>query len=253
MTRRILIAATLLALSPAARADDPKAEAKQHIDRATQLHKDGKLADSLDELKTAYALDPQPQLLFAMGQIHVQLGECPQAIVYYERFLATKPAGDAATVTEEAIETCKTNPPPAIQTRTTPAEPVAPPPPPAPVVRAAPPPVAAPQPTPPWYADYVGDGLVAGGVVAGVVGIVLYRGALSARDDADHASDYQAFTTLVDRARSERTAAVVVGIGAAALVTAGAVHLVLHHRAPEVTVAATPGATGASVVWSGRF
>lgn len=251
MTKAFLIAACVLALPHAAHADDSKAEAKQHVDRATQLHKDGKLADSLDELKTAYALDPQPQLLFAMGQIHVQLGECPQAIVYYERFLATKPGDDAATVTREAIETCKTNPPPAIQTRPTPVEAAAPPPP----VQA---PVATPAATattsvaPPWYRDYVGDGLVAGGVVAGVVGIVLYSSALSARDDADHATDYQAFSNLVDHAHTERTTAVVCGIGAAALVTAGAVHLVLAHRAPEVTVTAS-GTTGASVVWSGRF
>lgn len=251
MTRRIVIVACILALRTSARADDPKDEAKQHVDRATQLHKDGKLADSLDELKTAYALDPQPQLLFAMGQIHVQLGECPQAIVYYERFLATKPTADAATVTREAIETCKTNPPPAIQTRAAPTEPVAP----AAPVRAAP--VLAPVRTTsvaePWYTDYVGDGLVAGGVVAGVVGIVLYRGALSDRDAADHATDYEAFSSLVDRAHTKRTAALALGIGGAALVAAGAVRLVLHHGAHEVTVVAGAGATGASVVWAGRF
>jgi hypothetical protein len=250
MTKVLVIAACVVALPLAARADDSKAEAKQHVVRATELHMDGKLAESLDELKTAYALDPQPQLLFAMGQIHVQLGECPQAIVYYERFLATRPADDAATVTREAIETCKTNPPPAIQTRPAPVDAVAPPAPPrAPPVAAA---TTTTSVTPPWYRDYIGDGLVAGGVVAGVVGIALYSSALSARDDADHAADYQAFSNLVDHAHSERTTAVVFGLGAVALVTAGAVHLVLHHRAPEVTVTAS-GASGASVVWSGRF
>jgi hypothetical protein len=253
MTRAIVIAAWIVALHARAMADDSKAEAKQHVDRATQFHNDGKLAASLDELKTAYALDPQPQLLFAMGQIHVQLGECPQAIVYYERFLATKPSADAATVTREAIETCKTNPPPAIQTRQAPAEPVA-----APATPAAP--IAAPvavqattTPRAPWYKDYVGDGLVAGGVVAGVVGIVLYRSALSVRDDADHATDYQTFSSLVDRAHSRQTTALVVGIGGAALVVAGAVHLVLHRGQHEVSVVAGTAGTGASVVWSGRF
>jgi len=246
MTRAIAIVASIIALHSRAHADDSKAEAKQHLDRATQLHKDGKLAESLDELKTAYALDPQPQLLFAMGQVHVQLGECPQAIVYYERFLETKPAAETATVTREAIETCKTNPPPPIQTRPAPVEPK-----------------LAPAPAPvqttttvlatPWYTDYLGDGLVAGGVVAGIVGIVLYRGALSDRDDADRASDYQAFSSLVDGAHTKRTAALVFGIGGAALVTAGAVHVVLHHGTREVTVVANTTAIGASVVWSGRF
>jgi len=251
--KALLLAGCILALPTVARGDDSKAEAKHHVDRATALHKDGKLAESLDELKTAYALDPQPPLLFAMGQIHVQLGECPQAIVYYERYLATKPPDDTAQVTREAIDTCKTNPPPAIQTRAAPAEPAAPAPPPPAPVRAAPPPPPPRVDTGPWYSDYVGDGLVAGGAVAGVVGIVLYRSALSARDDADRAADYQTFSSDIDRANSRRTTAVVFGIGAAALVTAGAVHLVLHHRAPEVTVAANPGAKGATLVWSRRF
>jgi len=254
MTRAIAIVACILALPSRARADDSKDEAKQHLDRATQLHKDGKLADSLDELKTAYALDPQPQLLFAMGQIHVQLGECPQAIVYYERFLATKPSADAATVTREAIETCKTNPPRAIQTRPAPVEPIAPAAPARPVPAPAPLGTTTAVGPAPWYTDYLGDGLVAGGVVAGVVGIVFYRGALSDRDDADHATDYQAFSSLIDRAHTKQTTALVFGIGGAALVSAGAVRLILHHRASEVTVVAgAAGAAGASVVWSGRF
>jgi len=246
---RVVIVVCMLALSTRAGADS-KAEAKQHLDRATQLHKDGNLADSLDELKTAYALDPQPQLLFAMGQIHVQLGECPQAIVYYERFLATKPAADPAAVTREAIETCKTNPPPAIQTRPAPAAPDSPAPPPAKPVPA----IAVSRTTAraPWYADYVGDGLVAGGVVAGVVGVVFYRGAHADRDDADRANDYQVFSSLVDRAHSKQTTALAFGIGAAGLVAAGVVRFVLHDE-PEVTVVAGTGASGASLVWSGRF
>ncbi|MEO7094086.1 MAG: tetratricopeptide repeat protein [Polyangiales bacterium] len=126
---RSLIFAIVVAAVPAtAFADDPKAEAKAHIERASALHEEGKHVEALAELKTAYALDPQPQLLFAMGQSHVQLGECTQAISYYQRFLAAKPSAAQARVTNEAIEACKTNPPPAVNRP--PTEPEPPPPPP---------------------------------------------------------------------------------------------------------------------------
>src|SRR5690349_6271689 len=80
---------------------DPKADAQVHIDNASKLHDEGKLAEALQELKDAYVLDPRPELLFAIGQIHVNLGQCSDAITYYERFLGTKPDRDAAAVTRE--------------------------------------------------------------------------------------------------------------------------------------------------------
>lgn len=104
----------LLVLVLAARADaDPKAEAKQHIKKAMAFHGEGKLAESLDELTLAYALDPQPDVLYAIGQVHIQLGDCMQAISFYERFLASKPPPkkNAAAAAREAIRVCKTNPP----------------------------------------------------------------------------------------------------------------------------------------------
>jgi tetratricopeptide (TPR) repeat protein len=249
MSRSLLLAALVLALPMRALAGDPKAEAKAHIERATGLHEDGKPAEALGELVRAYALDPRPQLLYAMGQLHVQLGDCALAITFYQRFLSTKPAAQLARMANEAIEACRTNPPPA----------VAPTPEHAPAIDA----VAEPPPAPPpeaierraerssWYADKLGVGLAGAGVVTGIVGIVVWRGARADRDDADRATTYDEFDSLVDRAHTKQTAALVLGVAGVVLIGAGGAHMWLHQREQAVVVAPTAG--GAAVSWSGRW
>src|SRR5262245_1184185 len=91
---------------------DSKSDAKQHFEAASAAHKAGKFRDALTELMTAYALDPKPELLYAIAQVHVKLGQCPQAITFYERFLAGNPKPEHAARARKAIDVCKTNPPP---------------------------------------------------------------------------------------------------------------------------------------------
>jgi tetratricopeptide (TPR) repeat protein len=104
-------------------AADPKVESKQHFDAASTAHKEGRFKDALTELMVAYALDPRPELLYAIGQIHVKLGQCPQAITFYQRFIDTKPKAEHAARAEKAIEICKTNPPPPEATTANPQQP----------------------------------------------------------------------------------------------------------------------------------
>jgi len=252
-----MAALTLIAPSPRASAD-PRAEAKQHVDRATELHEQGKFAQALDELKTAFSLDPKPELLYAMGQIHVSLGQCPQAITYYQRYLATKPAPNTANAAIEAIEACKTNPPPPADGALAPADTAAPPanstssPQDNPGARPPPPeaPVAPPRA---WYGDRVADAMVAGGVAAGLVGFFEYRSAVHSRDRADTASNFQSYVDLIDRAHSQQTTAIVLGVAGAALAVAGGLHYVLTERRARHTVAIGPRNGGAVVTWSGWF
>lgn len=249
MSRSLLLAALVLALPMRAFAGDPKVEAKMHIDRATELHKSGKPAEALGELVRAYALDPQPQLLYAMGQLHVQLGDCTLAITFYQRFLSTKPAPQLARMANEAIEACHTNPPPPVESA--PEQ--------APVIEPTPEPLPAPSPVAierrveprPWYADKLGVGLAGAGVVTGVVGIVMWRGARADRDAADRAATYDEFDSLVDRAHTKQTGALVLGIAGVVLIGAGGAHMWLHQREQAVVVAPTAG--GAAVSWSGRW
>src|SRR5437868_999002 len=113
MMRTLVLLALVTALPAPALADNAKAEAKAHVARATALHKAGEHADAFVELKAAYELDPQPALLFAMGQVNVQLHRCADAVGYYEQYLATNPSPAQANITREAIDACKAEPPPA--------------------------------------------------------------------------------------------------------------------------------------------
>jgi hypothetical protein len=250
----------VIALAHGASADDARASAKKHVEAATALHKHRHWAEALDELNTAYTLDPQPELLYAIAQLHVALGDCPQAITFYERFIASKPAAPREKIARQAIEVCKTNPPP--------PEPgpddarIAPPPapPPTPVAPPAgpPAPITATTIAPPWYSDTLGDVLVGAGLVAGVTGALFYRSAQSDLDAANAATTYPDQGRLFDQAKSSRTYAVVAAAGGAGLLTAGILHYVIHDRRREVRpiasvrIAPAPGGGGV-VSWAGGF
>ncbi|HSK03806.1 MAG TPA: hypothetical protein VK932_21280, partial [Kofleriaceae bacterium] len=129
----LLVVLLVLAAAPGAARADAKAEARLRMERAAELHRDGKFAEALNELTVAYTLDPQPAMLYGIGQLHVALGDCVQAILFYERFLSTRPDPVPAAAASEAIETCRRDPDslkdaPAPE----PAPPAEPPPPPPP-------------------------------------------------------------------------------------------------------------------------
>ena len=239
-----------------AAAADPKAEAKEHLDRATQFHEQHRFGDALQELQAAYTLDPQPDLLYGIAQIDVKIGRCPDAIEFYKRFLATKPNATAAAAAEHWIEVCTTNPPPAEPAEPADDKPTAPP-----------EPAAAIQPPAPrieirtrtlvqapWYSDWLGDTLAVAGLAAGVAGVFEYRAALASIDDANSAMQLSDHLRLVQRASNEREAAVALGAGAGVLVVASFVRFLVHDRTVVdrgVTFAPVPG--GSVLAWRSRF
>jgi tetratricopeptide (TPR) repeat protein len=77
--------------------------AAAHIDRARVAHAKGDFLRARDELLAAFAQDPRPELLFALGQIEFNLRHYPDAIRYYERFLATNPHPDEVSLAQQAI------------------------------------------------------------------------------------------------------------------------------------------------------
>jgi hypothetical protein len=289
-----LAVALVLAFATAANAT-PKTEAKQHVKKAMKLHGDGKLKDALDELTLAYALDPQADVLYAIGQVHVQLGDCTQAISFYERFLASKPAPkpNAQAAAKEAIRVCKTNPPPKPEPKVEPEpepeikpEPeVKPVPEPKPEVKPEPKPepkpvdnetpvfkkhgkrtgavTTGPGPQPnerpddggtPFYKDVIGDALVGGGVVAGVVSVMFYVQMQGKLDDADSAPTYNDSLAARDSARSKRNLALGFGAGAIVLVGAGITHYILRDDgSARRGVAIAPSNDGGFVTFLGRF
>src|SRR5262245_470128 len=231
-----LLVIALVAL-PVVAVAGPKDEAKKHVSKATEAHQAGNYDVALTELQAAYALDPQPDLLYAIGQVDVKLGKCDDAIASYEKFLATNPPADAANSAKEAIETCKAQAPP-------------PPPEPTPPPQPAPPPPPPPAPEGSSF-DKIGAACVGAGVVSLVVGVVMYSSAVSTLDDAEKATTYDKHKELVDSAHTKRNVGVVFGVAGLALAGFGAWHYVNHRS--ERAVAVVPTAGGGVVTWMGRF
>jgi tetratricopeptide (TPR) repeat protein len=249
MTRKALLVVLLaLAAAPRAALADAKVEAQTRMEHATELYREGKYSEALNELTIAYTLDPRPDILYAIGQMHVQLGNCPQAILFYERFLSTKPDPVPAAAASEAIETCK-HKPEAVEKPPTPTPPVQPPTPEKPVT-----PPAKEAERPAWYTDKLGAVLLGGGVVLGAAGIVTYTLARSDLDDAERAPDYQTHADLVDSAHGKRTIAAVLGVAGLGLTGAAVTRYLMVRRAgAQSTVGVAPAQGGGLVTWSGQF
>jgi tetratricopeptide (TPR) repeat protein len=253
--RLVCLSALLAALPAIARADKAD-DAKAHVANATRAHDEGRFQDARVELEAAYALDPRPDLLYALGQVHAKLGDCREATGYFRRFVATQQDARVTRVVEQAIASCKPAEPtartrPGASTDGTPAAPSQP----FAAARGASPPVA-PRASR-WYDDKLGDGLALGGIVVAIVGLVEYRSALS---DLDTAEDRASTPTLadydeqIDRAHGKRTTSIVLLGAGAALMTAGVVRFVLHDGDAEVRgVGLAPARGGGVVTFSGRF
>lgn len=273
------IALAIVLAAPRPADAGPKQEAKAHVDRATKAHKAGDLEKALKELQAAYGLDPQPQLLYALGQLYTKLGRCSEASDAYLRFLASGADAATAQVVKQAIDSCKAPAPtePAQDTEEPPLPPgkepakVDPPvaktqPPPA---KTQPPPkktvatIRAPEPespppvsgtTKPWYRDVVGDVLVVGGVASLVLGGLAYRAARTDLDTAEEVSNHAQYEELVDGAKTKRLVGVALASGGAVFVTAGVLRFMLRDKRTEVRrVGVAPTRGGGLLTWTRSF
>ena len=238
--KQLVLVAALIAL-PLSASAGPMEEAQTHIQKATAAHEAGSFDVALVELEAAYALDPQPDLLYALGQVQTKLNNCPVAMTYYEKFLATKPGPEPTAATNEAINVCKTQMATAPQPEPTLDQPVAQP---------EPPP---PPPPEPRQFDVIGTTLVGLGVISTVVGVVMYSSAVNDLDDAEIAPTYQEHQTLVDDAHSKRTYAVIFTAAGVAAIGVGAWHYLSFRKKEQSRVSVTPTTTGGMVTWQGSF
>jgi len=104
---RALGLAVVLAWAVPARADDrPPAQSPElaaHLEKVRQLYAAGDFVHAREELLAAYALDPVPDLLFALGQVEFNLHHYREAIAYYEQFTATNPSAEQVALAQQAI------------------------------------------------------------------------------------------------------------------------------------------------------
>jgi tetratricopeptide (TPR) repeat protein len=225
---------------PAKGAVSKKREAKKHLDAATKAHEAEQFDVALTELQAAYELDPQPDTMYAIGQVQVKLNNCPEAIMAYEKFLESNPGPEPAALANEKITTCR-------------AELAAQQPPP-------PPPDPQPPPPPPpeskaFYKDPIGDGLVVVGIGASVAGVIFYMGARSRLEDADTALTYAEQRTIVDDAKGKRNLALIAGsVGVAAIGLGVWRWTTVGKSGEQHRVALVPRADGGGMItWAGTF
>jgi tetratricopeptide (TPR) repeat protein len=231
--RRIATALVIagLAVATAGRADP----VDDHVARGRRLYDQGDFLHARDELIAAYQLEPRPELLFALGQIELQLGRFAQAIDDYQRFIATNPAADQIALAQQAIGAARARlaekpaPPPRLDPR-----PAAPPRPP-------------PQPQPRW--DDADTGLVTlGGAIIAIGGGLMYYGHHRAGDHGGTLSQYN--DRLSSATLAEWSGAGCLAAGAVVL-GGGLLRWRLHLVDAEVQPLAAPRAAG--VTWVQRW
>ena len=88
-----------------ARADDPKAEARNKLVEGGELLRRGDYTDALAKFKEAYALVPSPKIFYNFALAYQNLGRTTEAIEAFEKFLDE--AADAAPDTRANAERYK--------------------------------------------------------------------------------------------------------------------------------------------------
>lgn len=92
------LAAWLVALAPDAAAQDPQAatrEAARHFEHAVTLYRETDYQGALVEFKRAYALAPNPTVLYNIGESQYQIQDYAGALATFTRYLGEAPPGAA--------------------------------------------------------------------------------------------------------------------------------------------------------------
>lgn len=99
---RCVLALAVLAAG-VARAEPSIEPPRSPVEELRDAYKRGDYVTVRKKLLELYALDPKPELLFALGQVELNLGHYQAAIDYYEKFIATQPSDDQIALAQQAI------------------------------------------------------------------------------------------------------------------------------------------------------
>jgi hypothetical protein len=204
--RVVALVLVLLTSAPTLAAEPAMAPAAKALyDEAMARYAARDYRAAIRALQAAYALDPRREFLFAQAQATRLAGDCPAALVLYQRFLDTQPAAPQIEATRIAVARCEAS-------ATPPAAPPRP---------AAPPVVVAPLPPPRWYADRKGGLLVGVGLIGAGAGAALLASAHAADDDARAGASYDAVSSGHRSAERRWGWGLGVGIAGATLLAVG--------------------------------
>jgi tetratricopeptide (TPR) repeat protein len=246
----------------AAQLADANPVAKQRVDAGVDAYKAGDYETAISEFQAAYAMDPDPNVLYALAQANRLGGHCEDAVALYQRYIQSKPTKDQRVAAENGISLCeqqrpwpqKEKLPPTTTTAptTTTPSPVETRPPVTEPVRETPAiltPAVEDRPRP-WYSDRLGAALTIGGVVSIGTGVTFLVLAGRSEDAAARESARANFVDRLDEATLRRRIGyTAIGVGSA-LAIAGIVRYATW-RDTSANVAIS--ASGASFAVSARF
>ena len=237
MKLAILVSALSLLALPAAADKAASKEAGGHYDKGLSLYEAKDFEKAIAELKTAYQLDPKPEYLFAWAQAERLSGDCEQAIALYKQLLADKKTGrELAERVRELEKKCE-------ETLAANA-PIVEPPSPRPTDGGGDQAIdGSDEPKGParvWWKDPLGGALVGTGLLATGLGVTFWVLSRSSLDDARAAqanhTSYDLYSDSIEKAKSQRTIAIVGLTAGGALIAGGAVRYFLLSRGGTTTV-----------------
>lgn len=223
-------------------------EARAHFARAQEHFESEDYEAAIPELKAAYALEPNPMLLYAWAQAERLAGSCTRAVGLYRRFLETEPEAEQRQLAEANLLDCEAELPattPAPESEPGPPEDDSPPPPP-----------PTDEPTRHWARDPLGGvlfGLGVAGMASGGVLMGLARRRGTQAPNADVEDDYLALRAEAQRMNAAGIVTLSVG---SALLVGGVIRYALvatRGRRSDTAARWAPIWTGVGVGLRGTF
>jgi hypothetical protein len=273
MSARGMLAAALVVGAVTAHAAPKKKDARAHFDRGVAAYTKGDYAAAVEALGMSFAIEKDPETLFAWAQTERKLGHCPTAIELYKQLLTMKmPAANKQAV-QVQIRECsdiiaadqKPNPDKTVDAKPVEQkhieqEPVEP----KPVepvsvttesVETAPAQdVTVVQPEQrSWWKDPIGGVLVGAGAIGIGLGVVFIVQARAADSDKNQAASYPEYESLADRAESRGRLGVISLVAGGALALGGIAWYATHKPSSETRVTTMLLPSGGGLAVSGSF
>lgn len=231
---------------------DPASDAAAKAEEGKKAFAENRYADAIAAFRAANELVPDPKLIYAIAQAQRMAGDCAAAVTSYEEFIKTKADDKLVEYSQANITRCKEQL--AKEQPVQPVEPVKPVEPAQPVAQPLPPPPPPREQPASWTGDWLGHGLVVGGVIATALGIVVWsggRGDAAAVGDATTHEEFLAARDAADGAVTRQRIGLGLAVAGLALVGIGVYHYTTIGT-KEVRVGAAPAEHGGTVFagWS---
>jgi len=107
----VLVALFLMSGQPSRAADPRLDSARAHSQEGDAYYKLEKYANAITEYEQAYLAKPDPSFLYNIAQCHRLMGQGPEAIKFYRRFLKDAPTAPNRPVAEKHIRDLEDAPP----------------------------------------------------------------------------------------------------------------------------------------------